>query len=131
MTVPAYTGTAVAALAVVCVMDLALVRTRLLVRRAFWTSYAIVLAFQLVVDGVLAGLPVVRYQPQAIIGVRLFYAPVEDLVFGFCLVLATLSVWVWIGRLAAARTIQDLTSPSTPTRIRRDRRTASRRENTS
>jgi len=29
---------------------------------------------------------------------RLVYAPVEDLAFGFALVLTTSVVWVWLGR---------------------------------
>jgi len=40
----------------------------------------------------------VRYHPDAILGPRLVYAPVEDLVFGFALVLSSLSLWVWWGR---------------------------------
>jgi hypothetical protein len=38
------------------------------------------------------------YDPDAIIGWRLVYAPVEDLVFGFAMVLLTLDLWVWWGR---------------------------------
>jgi hypothetical protein len=32
------------------------------------------------------------------------YAPVEDLVFGFALVLLTLDLWVWWGRRGVQRT---------------------------
>jgi lycopene cyclase domain-containing protein len=42
---------------------------------------------------VLTGRGVVRYDPSAILGVRLAYAPVEDLAFGFALVLTSLSLW--------------------------------------
>lgn len=77
-------------------------RTNLLRRKAFWTAYAIILFFQLIVNGVLTGLPIVRYDANAIIGVRIAYAPVEDLLFGFAMVLLTLSTWVWLGRRAAA-----------------------------
>src|SRR5437764_6236476 len=45
-----------------------------------------------------AGRQVVRYDPHAILGLRLAYAPVEDLGFGYALVLVTLSVWVRLGR---------------------------------
>ena len=64
----------------------------------FWVSYAIVLAFQLIVNGVLTGLSIVRYSPKVIFGWRVAWAPVEDLGFGFALVLLTLSTWVWLGR---------------------------------
>jgi lycopene cyclase domain-containing protein len=99
-----YTLSAVLGVLAAVVLDLAVLRTALVTRRAFWTAYAIVLAGQLVVNGILTGLPVVSYDPVAIIGWRLVYAPVEDLLFGFALVLATLSAWVWWGRRVEPRT---------------------------
>ncbi|WDZ84373.1 lycopene cyclase domain-containing protein [Micromonospora cathayae] len=94
------TYTAAALLGVVCVagIDLFVLRTRLLLRPVFWATYPIIVFFQLISNGILTGRDIVRYDPAAIIGVRLVYAPVEDLVFGFALVLLTLSVWVWLGR---------------------------------
>ena len=79
-------------------VDLLVLRTRLVTRRTWWVSYAIVLFFQLITNGVLTGRRVVRYDPDAILGLRIVYAPVEDLLFGFAMVLLTLSVWVWLGR---------------------------------
>ena len=70
-------------------------RTRLIGRRVFWASYAIIVVGQLAVNGVLTARGVVRYDPAAILGPRIVYAPVEDLAFGFALVLTTLSVWLW------------------------------------
>ena len=67
----------------------------------FWLTYPIVLVFQLVFNGVLTGRGVVRYDPGTILGVRLAHAPVEDLLFGFALVLTTLSLWVWWERRSA------------------------------
>lgn len=93
-----YTVLAVLAVAGAVLVDLAVLRTRLLGRRVYWTAYAIVLFFQLVVNGVLTGLPVVVYDPATILGARVAYAPVEDLLFGFAMVTVTLSTWVWLGR---------------------------------
>jgi lycopene cyclase domain-containing protein len=93
-----YTLAAVLGVAVAALLDVVLLRTRLLGRKAFWTSYAIVLFFQLVVNGLLTGLRIVRYDRSAILGWRVVYAPVEDLLFGFAMVLMTLSLWVWLGR---------------------------------
>jgi lycopene cyclase domain-containing protein len=97
--------TALAALGVTLAIgaDVLVFRTGLLGRKAFWTAYAIVLVFQLIVNGVLTGLPVVRYNSDAIVGTRIAYAPVEDLLFGFALVLWTLTLWVWLGRRAGGR----------------------------
>ncbi|GGK26232.1 hypothetical protein GCM10010124_18620 [Pilimelia terevasa] len=89
------TYTAAAALAVLAVAaaDWWLLRTRLLGRAAFWLAYPIILGFQLLSNGILTGRGVVRYDPAAITGLRLAHAPVEDLAFGFALVLLTLSLW--------------------------------------
>ena len=96
-----YTALAVVGVVAAALVDQTLLRTNLLRRKAFWTAYAIVLFFQLIVNGVLTGLPVVRYDRDAIAGVRFVYAPIEDLLFGFAMVLLTLATWVWLGRRAA------------------------------
>lgn len=88
-------------LVVAALVDLALLRTFLLRRKAFWTAYAILLCFQLIVNGVLTGVGVVRYNRSDITGVRIVHAPIEDLGFGFALILITLSCWVYLGRRAA------------------------------
>ncbi len=93
-----YTTLALCALAGGVALDLVLLRTGLLRRRAFWTSYAIVLFFQLLTNGWLTGREIVRNDELAIVGLRVAYAPVEDLLFGFSLVLQTLAWWVWWGR---------------------------------
>lgn len=98
-----YTALVIMALAGALLCDWLLLRTRLVGRRAFWAAYAILFCFQLLVNGVLTGLRIVRYEPSTIIGVRLAYAPVEDLGFGFALILLTLSCWIALGRRASRR----------------------------
>ncbi len=98
-----YTLLAVLGVLGVAVVDLLVLRTKLLLRKAFWVSYAIMVGFQLAVNGVLTGVPVVRYDPAAITGARVVYAPVEDLLFGFAMIVLTLSVWVWLGRHGPVR----------------------------
>ena len=98
-----YTALAFAGVAFAVLLDLGLLRTRLLARRAFWVAYAIIVAFQLITNGVLTYRGIVRYDPATILGLRIAGAPVEDLLFGFSLVLQTLCWWVWWERRAAAR----------------------------
>lgn len=93
-----YTLGAAIAVAVAIAFDLAVLRTRLVLGIVFWATYPIVLLFQLLSNGVLTGRGVVLYDPGRILGLRIFHAPVEDLLFGFALVLLTLSLWVWLGR---------------------------------
>jgi lycopene cyclase domain-containing protein len=106
-----YTQLCLVAVPASVLLDLLVLRTRLLARRAFWVSYAIVLFFQLLTNGWLTGRGIVRYDRDAVIGSdrvtlvgdgRLVYAPVEDLLFGFALVLWTCVVWVWLGRRSGA-----------------------------
>jgi len=91
-----YTVPAVAAVAVVVLLELRLLRTGLFRRPAYWIAMAIVIAFQIPVDGRLTKLsdPVVRYSPQHITNWRFPWdIPVEDFLFGFALVAAVLLVW--------------------------------------
>jgi len=111
--------TLIAALAVltVVVVDLLVLRTRLLLRADFWIAYAIMFFFQLLTNGVLTGREVVRYADESFLGIgndvaepvfigsgRLFFAPVEDLLFGFAMILLILAVWMWLGRRGVQRT---------------------------
>ena len=121
-----YTAAVAIGVAAAVVMDLAVLRTALLRRKAFWTAYAICLAFQLLVNGVLTGRRLVTYSADTIIGWRVCYAPVEDLAFGFALVLFTLAWWVWWGR----RDHHDRARPGTATATRRDVLTRARRSST-
>jgi lycopene cyclase domain-containing protein len=95
-----YSALAVTAVVAVLVVDLAVYRTRLVTRAVFWVAYAIVLVFQLLMNGVLTGRAVVIYDRAAIWGPRIAYAPVEDLLFGFALVLLTLATWAAVNRRA-------------------------------
>jgi lycopene cyclase domain-containing protein len=99
-----YTTAAVIGVVAAGVLDVAVLRTKLLVRKVFWASYLIIFGFQLLVNGILTGHHLVVYSPEEILGTRFVHAPVEDLMFGFSLVLQTLSWWMWWGRRTAART---------------------------
>ena len=93
-----YTALAVVGVLAALLLDLVVLRTRLVTRRVFWTAYAIVVVFQLLTNGWLTGRDIVTYDDSAIVGARVVFAPVEDLLFGFSLVLQTLAWWVWWGR---------------------------------
>lgn len=97
-----YTALALVAVVAAVVLDRWVLRTRLTGSRWWWTAYAIVVVFQLLTNGWLTGRGIVRYAADTILGSeritmigdgRLFFAPVEDLGFGFALVLLTCAVW--------------------------------------
>ena len=93
-----YTAAALLGVSLSVLVDLFVLRTRLLTRAVFWATYPIVITFQLLSNGILTGRGIVLYNPRDILGVRIAHAPVEDLLFGFALVLLTLSLWVHWGR---------------------------------
>ena len=95
-----YSALAVTAVVAVLVLDLAVYRTRMVTRPVFWVAYAIIITFQLLMNGVLTGLEVVTYDPDTIWGLRIAYAPVEDLLFGFAMVTLTLASWAAVNRRA-------------------------------
>jgi len=93
-----YTELALLGVTGAVVVDTVLLRTWLIRRRTYWIAYGIVLFFQLLTNGILTGFDIVRYDPAAILGWRVAFAPVEDLLFGYAMVTLTLSTWVWLGR---------------------------------
>lgn len=80
------------------IVDLLIIKTRLTRKKVFWTSYSIILPFQLITNWWLTSRNIVMYSPEAIIGVRIASAPVEDLMFGFSLVLLVMALWVFWGK---------------------------------
>ena len=101
-----YTALTVLAVLAALSLDRWAVRTRLTATRTWWSAYGIIVFFQLLTNGWLTGREIVRYAPDAIVGSdrvvpfgdgRVLFAPVEDLGFGFALVLTTSVVWVWLG----------------------------------
>jgi lycopene cyclase domain-containing protein len=91
-----YTLPAAASVAAVVALELLVLRTGLFRRRHYWITMAIVFGFQIAVDGWLTKLsaPVVVYDPRQLSGLRVpFDIPVEDFLFGFTLVTATLLAW--------------------------------------
>jgi lycopene cyclase domain-containing protein len=106
-----YTVLALVAVLAALALDTWGLRTRLTATGTWWAAYGIIVFFQLLTNGWLTGRRIVRYDPDAIIGDgnvtvlgdgRLFFAPVEDLAFGFALVLTTSVVWTWLGRRSGA-----------------------------
>jgi lycopene cyclase domain-containing protein len=92
-----YTQLAISAVVIVIVLDLYVIKTGLLKRKVFWTSYAIIVGFQLLTNWWLTSRNIVMYSPDAILGLRIASAPVEDLLFGFALVVGVLVNWIRLG----------------------------------
>jgi lycopene cyclase domain-containing protein len=107
-----YTAVAATCVVLALVLDRWVARTRVTSTRDWWFAYAIIVFFQLLTNGWLTGRGIVRYSGDAILGSgeirfigdgRLVFAPVEDLMFGFGLVLCSCVAWTWLGRRPALR----------------------------
>jgi lycopene cyclase domain-containing protein len=88
-----YTQISVFAVLFALTTDYFIARTRLIRTKRFWTSYAIIIFFQLITNWWLTSRNIVMYSPDAIIGIRIASAPAEDLLFGFALVTLVLVLW--------------------------------------
>ena len=97
---PEYTIAAVAALVVVVLLELYVLRTGLFRRPAYWASMAIVLGFQVLVDGWLTKLsaPIVLYSDEDRSGIRFPWdIPIEDYAYGIALITLVLLLWERLG----------------------------------
>jgi hypothetical protein len=113
-----YTAIGVLAVVIAVLLDLFVFKTRMVTRAVFWSSYAIIVFFQLITNGLFTGTQIVKYYGAAIMGGsspadsaptflgdgRIAFAPAEDLLFGFSLILLSLSLWVFWGRRGVDRT---------------------------
>lgn len=98
-----YTQIAICAVIAALIFDLFISKRKLTTRKVFWTSYAIIVFFQLITNWWLTSRNIVMYSDQAIIGMRIASAPVEDLLFGFAMVLLVLDLWVYWGKKGIQR----------------------------
>jgi lycopene cyclase domain-containing protein len=93
-----YSDIALDAVIVAILVDLFLLRTKLITRGIYWLTYGLIFPFQITTNWWLTSRKIVQYSPTEIIGRRLAGAPIEDLLFGFSLVLLTLAFWEFFTR---------------------------------
>ena len=100
-----YSDIALNAVVVAVLVDLFLLRTQMMTKGIFWLTYTLILPFQLLTNWWLTSKSIVMYSNDQIIGRRLAGAPIEDLLFGFSLILFTLAVWnfLHIRRISLAK----------------------------
>jgi lycopene cyclase domain-containing protein len=98
-----YTELAILSVLAVILIDLYLTKSKLLTRKSFWTSYAIIVFFQLISNWWLTSRGILTYDEDVIIGLRIAAAPVEDLLFGFSMVTLTMTLWIFWGRRGVQR----------------------------
>jgi len=98
-----YSDIALDAVMVAVLLDLFVLRSQMITRGIFWLTYGLVLPFQLLTNWWLTSKNIVMYSPSQIIGRRLAGAPIEDLLFGFSMIVLTLSLWDYFEKRVNAR----------------------------
>jgi len=93
-----YSDIALDAVIFAILIDLFVIRTQLITKGIFWLTYLVILPFQLITNWWLTSKNIVRYSPSQIIGRRIAGAPVEDLLFGFSMIVLTLSSWEFFSK---------------------------------
>lgn len=78
----------------VLLLDLAILRTRVVTKRSFWTVLLIMMVFSVLFDQLFTGLPIVEYNRSLISGIKLGYAPIEDFTY-------TIAAVIGIGALSS------------------------------
>lgn len=97
-----YSDIALDAVVVAILADLFLLRTQMVTRGIYWLTYALIFPFQLLTNWWLTSRKIVQYSPSEIIGRRLAGAPIEDLLFGFSMILFTLALWEFFSQRRGA-----------------------------
>lgn len=98
-----YSDIALNAVLLAVMLDLFLLRSQIITRGIFWLTYGLIVPFQLLTNWWLTSKNIVMYSPDQIIGRRLAGAPIEDLLFGFSLIVMTLSLWEFYTKRITAK----------------------------
>ncbi len=93
-----YTIPAVISAMVTLALDLFILQTRIVATRHFPIFIGFMTIGFLVCNGILTALPVVTYNPSEMLDVRFFTIPLEDFIYGFALVTATISIYEFVKR---------------------------------
>ena len=88
-----YSDIALSAVFVAVVLDLFLLKSRMMTRGIFWLTYLLILPFQLLTNWWLTSNKIVMYSDTEIIGQLLAGAPIEYLLFVFSMILLSISAW--------------------------------------
>lgn len=98
-----YTQLALTMTLVAILFDLYGTKSKIVTRKSFWNAYGIMLFFQLITNWWLTSRGILTYADDAITGMRIAAAPVEDLFFGFAMITMTISLWIYWGKKGVQR----------------------------
>ena len=91
-----YTELVIPAAGIALLLDLVVLRTRIVLTRRYWMFMTVMLFFFFIVNGILTGLPVVMYSSHAFSGIRVTSIPLEDFAYLFALVTPVIVIYEWL-----------------------------------
>jgi len=103
-----YSDIALDAMLVAVLLDLFVLKTQMITRGIFWITYALILPFQLLTNWWLTSKNIVMYSPNQIIGRRLAGAPIEDLLFGFSMIVLSLALWEFFSKRVQTQQVKKI-----------------------
>ena len=98
-----YSDIALDSVLVAVLLDLFILKSQMITRGIFWITYALILPFQLLTNWWLTSKNIVMYSSDQIIGRRLAGAPIEDLLFGFSMIVLSLALWEFFSKRAQSQ----------------------------
>jgi lycopene cyclase domain-containing protein len=103
-----YSDIALDAVLVAVLLDLFVLETQMITRGIFWITYALILPFQLLTNWWLTSKNIVMYSSNQIIGRRLAGAPIEDLLFGFSMIVLSLALWEFFSKRVQTQQVKKI-----------------------
>jgi len=103
-----YSDIALDAVLVAVLLDLFVLKTQMITRGIFWITYALILPFQLLTNWWLTSKNIVMYSSNQIIGRRLAGAPIEDLLFGFSMIVLSLAFWEFFSQRVQTQQVKKI-----------------------
>jgi len=98
-----YTQIALLAVLLSIIVDRFVIRTKLTSNKSFWNAYGIMVFFQLLTNWWLTSRGILTYSEKFITGIKIAAAPAEDLLFGFSMILFSISLWIFWGARGVQR----------------------------
>jgi lycopene cyclase domain-containing protein len=96
-----YTLLAIAGVIISVIVDVLVLRTRLVFNKKFWVFWIVMFVLIFIINGYLTWRPIVLYGEGHYLGIRLFTIPIEDFLYGFSLLTLNISIWEFYSRRKA------------------------------
>ncbi len=99
--------------AITCMLLFFMLGTHLIVIKRrymswFYFAFAISIIPMLIVNGILTAKPVVFYNPNEIIGIRLGTIPIEDFLYNLAMLTMCIGIYEWLKRVGARKELQKI-----------------------